>query len=74
MKVPINGSKVHSKPCQVHSFHTKVHSKRMKTHEIAPWAAEVEGLTTASLAVLVARYEERFAEPPRARHRSTKLS
>jgi hypothetical protein len=41
----------------------------MPAPEVAPWAAEVEHLKTAPLAVLVARYQELFAEPPRARHR-----
>src|SRR3954451_12630204 len=69
MKVPINGAKVHSKRSKVHSYRTKVHSKRMKAQELPPWTEEVERLRTAPLAVLVARFEELFGEPPGARNR-----
>src|ERR1035438_5282555 len=41
----------------------------MKAHELAPWAEEAQRLRTAPVAVLVARYEELFAERPRTRHR-----
>ena len=55
MEVPINGSKVHSKP--------------MKVHDLAPWSEEAERLRTAPVSVLVSRYGELFGEPPRTRHR-----
>ena len=41
----------------------------MKVHKPDSWAVEADGLRTAPVAVLVARYEELFGERPRARHR-----
>src|SRR5437016_3799636 len=49
------------------------HRKPMPLPANSAWADEVQRLSTASVAALVARYQELFAEPPRSRNRISLL-